>query len=64
MRCLLCKEMRQNHVRIKSESESEGLLREPWQKKPGWIHTSESERGEELELSEVQWMCLRNPGIK
>ena len=38
---------------------------------PGWKHTrteslreSESERGEELELSEVQGMCLWNPGIK
>ena len=42
--------------------------REPWQEKPGWKHTrteslgeSKSERGEELELSEVQEMCLRNP---
>ena len=41
------------------------------QEKPGGKHfrteslgESESERGEELELSEVQGMCLRNPGIK
>ena len=61
----------QNHVRMNSESESKGLLREPWQEKPGWKHTrteslgeTESERGEELKVSEVQWMCLRNPGIK
>ena len=53
--CLLCREKRQkSHVRMNSESESEGLL-EPWQEKPGWKHTkaepfgeSESERGEEL----------------
>ena len=45
--------------------------REPWQEKPGWKHTrteslgeSKSERGEELELSEVREMCLRSPGIK
>ena len=38
--------------------------REPWQEKPGWKYTrteslreSESERREELELSEVQGMC-------
>ena len=44
-----------NHERMNSESESEGLLREPWQEKPGWKHTrteslgeSESERREEL----------------
>ena len=48
-----------NHVRINSESESEQLSREPWREKPRWKHTrteslrqSESERGEELELSE------------
>ena len=28
------------------------------------LRESEFERGEELELSEVQWMCLRNPGMK
>ena len=27
------------------------------------LRVSESERREELELSEVHWMCLRNPGI-
>ena len=76
-RCLFCMEMRQNHVEMNSESESEKLLaepwqkpgwREPWQEKPGWKHTrteplgeSESERREELELSEVQEMCLEYP---
>ena len=52
------------------ESESERLLIEPWQEKPGRKHTrteslgeSESERGKELELSELQGMCLSNPGI-
>ena len=34
-RCLFCMEKRQNHVRRNSESESEELLREPWQEKPG-----------------------------
>ena len=55
----------------KKKSESEQLSRKPWREKPGWKHTrteslrqSESKRGEELELSEVQWMCLRNPGNK
>ena len=70
MRCLLCREKRQNHVRMNSDSESEGLLRELWQEKPGWKHTgteslgeSKSERGE-LKGREVQGICLRNPGIK
>ena len=61
VRCSLRMEKRQNHVRMNSESESEQLSREPWRGKPGWKHTragslrqSESERGEELELSEVQ----------
>ena len=68
-RCFFCLEKRENHGRINSESEPEELLREPWQERPGWKRTeslgeSESERGEELEVSEVQGMCLRNPGIK
>ena len=68
-RCLFWMEKRQNHVWLNSESESGELLREPWQEEPGWKHTraeslrdSEPERGEELELSVVQEMCLRNPG--
>ena len=32
-------EKRQNHERMNSESESERLVREPWQEKPGWKHT-------------------------
>ena len=70
-RCLFCNEKRQNHVKMDSESESEELLREPWQEKPGLKRTrtesvgeSESERGEEIELSEVQVMCLRELGKK
>ena len=55
-RCLLCMEKRENHERRNAERESERLLREPWQDKPGWKHTrteslrqSESKRGKELE---------------
>ena len=44
---------------MNSESESARLVRET---EP--VTESESERGKELELSEVQWMCLRNPGMK
>ena len=53
------------HVRRNSESESEGFLKETRQEKPGRTESlseSESERREELELSKVQEMCLRNPG--
>ena len=35
-RCLFCMDKRQNHVRMNSESESDELLREPWQEKPRW----------------------------
>ena len=59
------------HVRMNSESESEELLREPWHEKPGWNHTrteslgeSDSERREELDLSEVQGDVLEEPRIK
>ena len=55
-RCLLCMEKRQNHVRMNSERESKGLLREPWQERPGWrelcqekprwIHTRTESLGE------------------
>ena len=44
---------------------------EPWREKTGWKRTrteslrqSESERGEELELREMQVMCLMNLGTK
>ena len=65
MRCLRLKEKRLN-----SESESERLSRESWREKPGGNHArtqslreSVFERREDLELSEVQGMCLRNSGI-
>ena len=54
---------------MKSESESERLLRELWREKQGWKHTrpeslrqSKSERGEELELSKVQGDVPMEPG--
>ena len=54
---------------MNSESESERLLREPWREKQGWKHTrpeslrqSESERGKELELSEMQGDVPMEPG--
>ena len=51
MRCLIGNERRQNHVRMNSESESEELLRKPWQEnhtRPASLRESESERRKEL----------------
>ena len=67
-RCLLCMDKRQNHVKMNSDSNSERLLREPCLEKPGWknarkesLRQSESERGKDLELKEVQHV-LAEPG--
>ena len=63
MRCL-----RRKEKRLDSERESERIS---WREKPGGenarkesLRESESQKREELELSEAQGMCPWNPGIK
>ena len=58
-------EKRQSHIMTNAQSESERSLRERWQEKQGWMRTktesprqSEWKRGKELELIEVEGVCL------